>query len=98
MKVSKKSPVSCAHQRFACHPHALQGLEYLDLMSRFSDLAGREVDLVVLNRASAPLRHQVMKHRAPLCVKDRASYTGFREKTMRDYAEYLRVAGRRRRG
>lgn len=69
------------------------GLDYLDLLSALSDLAGREVDLVVLNRASALLRHQVLRHRMPLCLKDRPAYTAFREKAMSDYDTYRYLAG-----
>jgi len=69
------------------------GLDHLDLLSELSDLAGQEVDLVVLNRASAILRHQVLKNRIPLCVKDRPAYTAFREKAMADYDTYRYLAG-----
>jgi uncharacterized protein len=69
------------------------GLDHLDLLSELSDLAGHEVDLVVLNRASALLRHQVLKNRIPLCIKDRAAYTTFREKAMADYDTYRYLAG-----
>ena len=73
------------------HPPA--GLDHLDLLSELSDLAGHEVDLVVLNRASALLRHQVLKSRIPLCLKDRLVYTAFREKAMADYDTYRYLAG-----
>ncbi len=69
------------------------GLDYLDLLSELSDLSGREVDLVVLNRASAILRHQVLKHRVPLCLKDDPAYTRFRERAMTDYDVYRYVSG-----
>jgi predicted nucleotidyltransferase len=69
-----------------------EGLDYLDLLSALSDLAGVEVDLVVLNRASAILRHQAMKHRLPVCIKNRSLYMKFREKTMRDYDTYRYLA------
>lgn len=69
------------------------GLDHLDLLGELSDLAGREVDLVVLNRASAILRHQVLKNRIPLCIKDRPAYTSFREKAMADYDICRYLAG-----
>ena len=72
-----------------------EGLDHLDLLSELSDLAGQEVDLVVLNRASALLRHQVLKNRIPLCIKDRAVYTTFRESAMADYDTYRHLAGGR---
>lgn len=73
------------------------GLGYLDLLSELSDLAGREVDLVVLNRASAVLRHQVLRHRLPFLIKDRRAYTAFRERAMVDYDTYRYLAGGGRR-
>jgi len=69
------------------------GLDHLDLLSELSDLSGREVDLVVLNRASALLRHQVLKNRIPFCIKERSAYTRFREKAMADYDTYRYMAG-----
>lgn len=65
-----------------------EGLDHLDLLSELSDLAAREVDLVVLNRASALLRHQVLKNRIPLCIKDTVAYRAFRERTITDYDTY----------
>jgi len=40
----------------------LPGLDLLYLINELSDYTKKEVDLVVLNSASAFLRHQVMKH------------------------------------
>jgi uncharacterized protein len=70
-----------------------EGLDVLDWLNRLSDAAEREVDLVVLNRASPLLRHQVMMHRIRLMVRDEEAYIRFRERTMRDYDEYLYVSG-----
>ncbi|MFP4582297.1 MAG: type VII toxin-antitoxin system MntA family adenylyltransferase antitoxin [Desulfococcaceae bacterium] len=70
-----------------------EGLEVLEWLNRLSNAAEREVDLVVLNRASPLLRHQVMRHRIRLLVRDEAAYVRFRERTMRDYDEYLYVSG-----
>ena len=70
-----------------------RGLALLHFMSRLSELAGADVDLVVLNKASAFLRHQVMKQKVELTVKDRASYVKFREKTISDYDEYKYISG-----
>jgi len=69
------------------------GLDHLDLLSELSDLARRQGDLVVLNRASAIVRHQVMQNRIPLCIKDRLAYTSFRERAMADYDTYRYLAG-----
>lgn len=70
-----------------------QGMDLLDLINRLSDLTGKEVDLVVLNSASAFLRHQVMKQGVLLIMKDRNVYRRFREKTISDYDEYKYVSG-----
>lgn len=70
-----------------------EGLELLALINRLSDMTGRDVDIVVLNKASAFLRHQVMKHRIVLAVNDDVSYRRFREKTIEDYEEYKYVSG-----
>ena len=70
----------------------LEPLKYLELMSKLSDLVKREVHLVILNSASPLLRHQVMKEREILFIKDFDTYAKFREKTMTDYDEYLYIS------
>ncbi len=70
-----------------------EGLELLNLINILSDIAGVDVDIVVLNKASAFLRHQVMKHKIPLVIKDRIAYRNFREKTISDYDEYKYISG-----
>lgn len=73
--------------------HAPKGLDLLDLVNRLSNLASRDVDLVVLNTASAFLRHQVMKTGIPLIIKDKYNFQRFREKTITEYEEYKYVSG-----
>ena len=63
------------------------GLDLLNLINTLSNLTGIEVDLAVLNNASAFLRHQVMKNYAAITIKDRINYRRFREKTITDYDE-----------
>lgn len=70
-----------------------EGMDLLHLISTLSELVGKDVDVVVLNTASAFLRHQVMKHKMELTIKDRERYRRFREKTISDYDEYKYVAG-----
>lgn len=70
-----------------------EGLEVLRMVNDLSNLAGREIDLVILNRASAFLRHQVMKNGLRLVIRDRSAYIRFREKTMTDYDEYKYISG-----
>jgi len=72
---------------------APEGLDLLNLINGLSNLTGREVDLVVLNSASAFLRHQVMKTGIPLIIKDKVIFQHFREKTISDYDEYKFVSG-----
>lgn len=69
------------------------GVDLLYLISTLSDIAGRDIDVVVLNTASVFLRHQVMKKRIPLVIKDRTAYRKFREKTISDYDEYNYISG-----
>lgn len=69
------------------------GVDLLYLINTLSDLTGKEIDLVILNSASAFLRHQVMKYGIPLVIKDRNVYMRFREKTISDYDEYKFVSG-----
>ena len=54
------------------------GIDLLHLINKLSDLTGKNVDLIVLNSASAFLRHQVMKHGIPLIIKDKTTYRQFR--------------------
>lgn len=70
-----------------------EGVEFLSYINRLSELVGEEVDIAVLNRASAFLRHQVMKYGSPLIIKNHLTYIRFREKTMIDYDEYRFVSG-----
>ncbi len=65
----------------------------LEHTSRLTEIAKKEVDLVVLNRASAMLRHQVFKNKTTLFVKDMPSYVRFRVKCMNDYEEYKHISG-----
>lgn len=71
----------------------LKGMVLLKLINTLSELAGKEVDIVVLNKASTFLRHQVMKNRIVLTIKDSTIYRKFREKTISDYDEYKYISG-----
>lgn len=71
----------------------LYGLDLLYLVNELSDYTKKEVDLVVLNSASAFLRHQVMKHSIRLLVRDMILYRKFREQTITDYNTYKFVSG-----
>jgi hypothetical protein len=70
-----------------------QGMAALHYINTLSEAAGEEVDVSVLNRASAFLRHQVFKTGVPLVIKDPVGYRRFREKTITDYQEYKYVSG-----
>ncbi len=72
----------------ACFYEPPEGLELLDMINHLSNAAQKEVDLVVLNRASAFLRHQIFKEGIRLLIKDPVKYREFREKTMIDYDTY----------
>ena len=70
-----------------------EGIKLLTLINVLSELAGREVDVVVLNNAPPFLKHQIMKNRVILTIKDMAVYAKFREKTISDYDEYKYISG-----
>ncbi len=72
------------------------GLEALDMKSKYSRYMQAEVDIVVLNNASAFLRHQVIKNGIRLFISDEPVYRRFREKTMTDYDIYKHVSGMNR--
>lgn len=72
---------------------APKGLELLRIINRLSNLTRRNVDLIVLNTASAFLRHQVMKTGVPIIVKDDQTYRQFRENVLSDYDEYKSISG-----
>ncbi|MEW5745952.1 MAG: nucleotidyltransferase domain-containing protein [Nitrospirota bacterium] len=70
-----------------------EGMDLLRFITALSEMAGKDVDVVVLNTASAFLRHHVMKHRVALTINDETAYRKFREKTIADYDEYNYVSG-----
>ncbi len=88
-KLTKESDIDVAI--YVKNP--LSAHELLSLIDKLSTLVGREIHLIVLNEASPLLRHQVMKNRKELFIKDFLTYSKFREKTIDDYQEYLDVTG-----
>ncbi len=66
-------------------------LELLDLRMELSDIAGRGVDLAVLNTASPILAMQVLKHGRRLIVRDRVAEAEFVIKTISMYYDLKRV-------
>jgi predicted nucleotidyltransferase len=70
-----------------------EGMALLHYINTLSELTGAEIDLAVLNRASAFMRHQVFKTGVPLLIKDPLIYRRFREKTITDYQEFKYVSG-----
>ena len=70
-----------------------EGMALLHYINTLSELTGKEIDLSVLNRASAFMRHQVFKTGVPLLIKDPVVYRRFREKTITDYQEFKYVSG-----
>jgi predicted nucleotidyltransferase len=70
-----------------------QGMALLSLINRIANQINKDVDLVVLNCASAFVRHQVMKNRITIVIKDHLIYRKFREKTLSDYDEYKFISG-----
>lgn len=70
---------------------ALSLEEYLTLNLQLEKTSGREVDLIILNEASPLLKHQVMKNRKVLFIRNFDLYADFREKTIDEYQEFLEV-------
>lgn len=70
---------------------ALSLEEYLTLNLQLEKISGREVDLIILNEASPLLKHQVMKNRKVLFIRNFDLYADFREKTIDEYQEFLEV-------
>lgn len=65
-----------------------KGFDVLVLEQELSDIAGREVDLVVLNAAGVFLRHQIQKNHQMLVLHNKRAHRMYRERTMREYDEY----------
>ena len=70
-----------------------QGMSLLNFINKLCEHVEKEVDLIVLNHASAFVRHQVMKNRLTVVIRDHLAYRRFREKTMTDYDEYKFISG-----
>lgn len=66
-----------------------QGRWQLELIGRLTDVwRTDDIDLVILNRAPAFLRHQVIKARHRLYVRDEAARVRFEVETMRDWFDW----------
>jgi predicted nucleotidyltransferase len=70
-----------------------EGMALLNYINTLSELTGTEIDLSVLNQASAFMRHQIFKTGVPLLIKDPVKYRKFREKTITDYQDFKYIAG-----
>ena len=70
-----------------------EGMDKLKVINGLAEIVGRDVDLVVLNHASAFLRHQILKKCIRLLIKDQKQYQIFRVTTMDDYDEYKYISG-----
>ncbi|NWF51816.1 MAG: nucleotidyltransferase domain-containing protein [Nitrospirae bacterium] len=70
-----------------------EGLELLEYITAISELVNEDLDIVVLNKASPFLKHQIMKNRVILVMNDRLAYRQFREQTISDYQEYRYISG-----
>ena len=66
-----------------------QGRWQLELISRLTDVWQTDhIDLIILNRAPAFLRHQVIKARHRLYVRDEAERVRFEVQAMRDWFDW----------
>ena len=69
-----------------------EGLEIIEFTNNLYEHVQKDVDLTILNRASAFLRHQIMLNCIRLFIKDRIIYRNFREKTITDFLIYKYVS------
>ncbi len=69
------------------------GFEILYEIDKLSKSAGADIHLAILNNASPLLKHQVMKNKINLVVKDEKLFGKFRENIMSQYEEYKYVSG-----
>ncbi|RZV40446.1 MAG: nucleotidyltransferase domain-containing protein [Candidatus Acidulodesulfobacterium acidiphilum] len=69
------------------------GFEILYEIDKLSKSAGTDIHLVILNNASPLLKHQVMKNKINLIVKDEILFRKFRENIMSQYEEYKYISG-----
>jgi len=69
------------------------GFEILFEINKLSKIAGTDVHLAILNSASPLLKHQVMKNKINLVVKDEKFFGKFREDVMSQYDEYKYISG-----
>jgi len=69
------------------------GFAILFEINKLSKIAGTDVHLAILNSASPLLKHQVMKNKINLVVKDEKFFGKFREAVMSQYDEYKYISG-----
>lgn len=60
-----------------------------DLMFMIMKMVGKNVDVVILNRANVVLRHQVVKHGKLLYEREKDLSCAYQVATLRDYEDYL---------
>jgi len=66
---------------------ALPAAERLDLIARLEELAGRRVDLIVLNRAPLPLQFEVVRTGIVLYESSNDARTDFEDRVVREYLD-----------
>ena len=69
------------------------GFEILYEINKLSKIAGIEVHLAILNYGTPLLKHQVMKNKINLVVKDENLFVKFRENVISGYDEYKYISG-----
>lgn len=67
------------------------GLALLDMRGELELLAGRDVDLVVLNGASPIIAHQAIKNGKLLVCRDRWAYETYVMRLVSEYADFKRI-------
>ncbi|RZD15361.1 MAG: hypothetical protein EVJ47_03560 [Candidatus Acidulodesulfobacterium ferriphilum] len=69
------------------------GFEILREIDKLSKIAGMEAHLAILNGGSPLFKHQVMKNKINLVIKDEKFFGKFRENVISQYDEYKYISG-----
>ncbi|MCL4496638.1 MAG: nucleotidyltransferase domain-containing protein [Deltaproteobacteria bacterium] len=69
------------------------GFEILREIDKLSKIVGMETHLAILNAGSPLFKHQVMKNKINLVIKDEKFFGKFRENVISQYDEYKYISG-----
>lgn len=73
------------------HEHVPDGFAPVDMRGDLEQIAGRDVDLVVLNGASPIIAFQAVRYGVLLIAPDRPTYDRFAMRLVSEYADFKRI-------